>query len=72
MTTGSDGHYEFSGVIPGKYLLRFTYGNESVIYNPDGTENRKIEDVDKYKSTIYRGNRPENSSNSSRRYRLVV
>lgn len=65
MTTGSDGHYEFSGVIPGKYLLRFTYGNESVIYNPDGTENRKIEDVDKYKSTIYRGNRPENQATAA-------
>ncbi len=64
-TTGNDGHYEFSGVIPGKYLLRFTYGNNSVIYNPDGTENRVIDDVDKYKSTIYRGNRPENESTAA-------
>ena len=59
--TGENGYYEFSGVIPGAYLLRFTYGNDSVIVNPDGTT-KEIDDVDKYKSTIYRGNRPDNKN----------
>ena len=63
--TGTDGSYTFSGVIPGKYILRFTYGDESVIVYADGTGSEKIEDVDKYKSTIYRGNRPENESTAN-------
>ena len=57
--TGENGYYEFSGVIPGAYLLRFTYGNESIIVRPDGTQ-EQIEDVDKYKSTIYRGGSADN------------
>ena len=63
--TGADGSYTFSGVIPGKYLLRFTYGDESVIVYADGSGSEKIKDVDKYKSTIYRGNRPENESTAN-------
>lgn len=51
-TTG-EGAYEFSGVIPGNYLIRYTYGNNSVIHKYDGTtENINIIN---YKSTIYRG-----------------
>ncbi len=58
-TTNTDqsGNYEFSGIIPGKYVIRFTYGNSSVIVKPDGTtENLEAE---KYKSTIYRGGNKE-------------
>ena len=51
--TGNDGSYEFSGIIPGKYLIRYTYGNESIIVSPDGSST-PIETVEKYKSTIYR------------------
>ncbi len=53
-TTGADGYYEFVGVIPGKYLIRYTYGNNSVIYDTNGNEVNTIEVLD-YKSTIYRG-----------------
>lgn len=53
INTGKDGNYEFSGVIPGNYVLRYTYGNTSKIYKLDGsTEDVKIIN---YKSTIYRG-----------------
>ena len=53
MNTGTDGNYEFSGVIPGNYVIRYTYGNTSKIYKLDGsTEDVKIIN---YKSTIYRG-----------------
>ncbi len=53
MNTGTDGNYEFSGVIPGNYVIRYTYGNTSKIYKIDGsTEDVKIIN---YKSTIYRG-----------------
>lgn len=53
-TTNNKGEYEFSGVIPGNYLVRYTYGNQSVIYDINGN---KVEDVKitNYKSTIYRG-----------------
>ena len=53
-TTNTDqsGNYEFSGIIPGKYVIRYTYGNSSVIVKPDGSK-QNVE-VEKYKSTIYR------------------
>ena len=47
-TTGSDGTYMFKGVVPGKYILRFTYGDGSVIYSSP----TKSSTIDKYKSTI--------------------
>ena len=53
-TTDVSGAYEFSGVIPGKYLVRYTYGNNSVIFDTKGKEKEKIE-AENYKSTIYRG-----------------
>lgn len=68
-TTGNDGIYEFDGVIPGKYMLRYTYGNRSVIYD---TEGNKVQDIDitKYKSTQYRdGNKEEAESNNDYWYR---
>ncbi len=54
---GTNGYYEFNGVIPGNYMLRFTYKGDSVIIPLNGTEGEgeEIEDLDKYKSTIYRG-----------------
>lgn len=52
-TTDENGNYEFAGIIPGKYVIRYTYGNSSIIVSPDGTET-PIETVEKYKSTIYR------------------
>ncbi len=53
-TTDQKGNYEFSGVIPGKYVIRYTYGNKSVIYDTSGKEIQNVK-ADNYKSTIYRG-----------------
>lgn len=54
--SNNDGTYSFVGVTPGKYIVRFTYGDGTqVLCNLDGTEyketNTKIT-LDKYKSTI--------------------
>ncbi len=53
-TTDMSGNYTFSGVIPDNYFIRYTYGDDSVVYSSDGDELYNI-DVDDYKSTIYRG-----------------
>lgn len=55
--TKKDGSYEFEGVIPGQYILRFTYKDQSVLYNLDGTPYQTLEDnggVEYYKSTLFR------------------
>lgn len=59
-TTNQSGDYEFSGVIPGNYLVRYTYGDTSVIYD---TQGNKIEEVkaENYKSTIYRDGKKESA-----------
>lgn len=52
--TNEKGEYKFTGVIPGNYLIRYTYGDTSVIYNSKG---EKVSELppEIYKSTIYRG-----------------
>lgn len=50
-TTKDNGYYEFVGVIPGDYYIKFTYGNYSTIYNKDGKKLNNISTQD-YKSTI--------------------
>ena len=50
-TTNYNGNYEFVGVIPGDYYIKFTYGNYSTIYNKDGKKINNISTQD-YKSTI--------------------
>lgn len=57
-TTGPDdeginGSYSFSGVIPGKYVIRYTYGDTSVICDTSGNVIKNVV-ADDYKSTIYR------------------
>ena len=55
--TNEKGYYEFQGVIPGQYYIKYTYGNDSVICDTKGNTVNKIRDnggVQKYKSTIYR------------------
>lgn len=67
--TNSKGEYEFNGIIPGKYVLRYTYGNESVIYNPNGTKVTEV-NPERYKSTIYRnGDKAEAESTNEYWYR---
>lgn len=52
--TGTNGYYEFNGVVPGRYIIRYTYGNNSIICDTDGNAIETIE-AKNYKSTIYRG-----------------
>ena len=49
--TDSNGHYKISGIVPGKYVLKFTYGDGSVIYK-DGAEVETLDRANNYKSTI--------------------
>jgi len=50
--SATDGTYSFVGVTPGKYYVRFTYGDGTQkIIKPDGNENGKIT-LENYKSTI--------------------
>ena len=59
--TGTDGSYTFSGVIPSNYVIRYTYGNGSVIYDSNGNSLGNVE-AEKYKSTIYRNGEEPNSN----------
>ncbi len=45
--TDNKGYYEFVGVVPGKYYIKYTYSNGSVVYK--GTNEVSTQD---YKSTI--------------------
>ena len=48
--TGTDGYYEFVGVVPGKYYIKYTYSNGSVVYK--GTDEVAKVSTQDYKSTI--------------------
>ena len=50
---GVNGSYSFSGVVPGKYVIRYTYGDTSVICDTSGNVIKNVV-ADEYKSTIYR------------------
>ena len=63
-TTLEDGKYEFSGVIPGEYLLRYTYFDGTTkIVDTNGNET-DIEQVEEYKSTKFRGYNSEDDDNN--------
>ena len=77
-TTGEDGTYELSGVVPGKYYLKFTYGDGT--YKITDTNGQEVKfttqlsdgtrvDAKKYKSTIVTESNVktalENSSNDN-------
>ena len=47
--TDNKGYYEFVGVVPGMYYIKYTYSNGSVVYK--GTNEVKVSTQD-YKSTI--------------------
>ena len=52
-TKDGKGYYEFKGIIPGKYYIKFTYGDGSVIYKTvNGTEESTNVSIQNYKSTI--------------------
>ena len=52
VVTGVDGTYTFRGVVPGQYVIRFTYGDGTQkIYDVSGKEISTLTGID-YKSTI--------------------
>lgn len=53
--TNELGEYSFNGVIPGRYLIRYTYGDNTWIVNEHKEEIEKINARD-YKSTIITSN----------------
>ena len=63
--TNPNGEYKFVGVVPDKYVIRYTYGNESVIVNPETGEEITHVNVDNYKSTIYRNGEALDSNDMS-------
>ena len=40
-TTEANGYYEFVGVVPGKYYIKYTYSNGSVVYKGTNEETNK-------------------------------
>ena len=57
--TNNLGEYTITGIIPGKYQIRYTYGNNSVICDTNGNELENVK-AENYKSTIYRkGNKAQ-------------
>ena len=62
-TVTKDGYYEFIGVVPGKYYLRFTYGNgkqKICDVNGNPVSDSKV-NIKNYKSTIVTSNTTKNA-----------
>ena len=56
-TAEKDGSYTLTGIVPGKYYLRYTYANgKQIIYDTSGNEVSKDVNVKNYKSTIVKSN----------------
>ena len=50
-----NGTYIFDGVIPGQYFLKYTYGENSVLYDTEGNRiSGDTFEIEKYKSTKFR------------------
>ena len=55
--TQEDGSYTLTGIVPGKYYLRYTYGDGTQkIYDTSGNEVSSDVNVRHYKSTIVTSN----------------
>ena len=60
--TNNKGEYELTGVIPGRYLIRYTYGKDTWIVDESGNRIEEI-NVRDYKSTIITSNLIKNALN---------
>ena len=60
--TNNKGEYELTGVIPGRYLIRYTYGKDTWIVDERGNRIEEI-NVRDYKSTIITSNLIKNALN---------
>ena len=66
-TTGSDGSYTLTGIVPGKYYLRYTYGDGTQkIYDTSGNEVNSEINVKNYKSTIVTSDTAKNALKDSK------
>lgn len=61
-TTNNLGEYTITGVVPGKYQVKYTYGNTSIICDTRGNETGTTVKAENYKSTIYRGGNKEQAN----------
>ena len=64
-TTNNQGIYALDGLAPGRYLIRYTYKESSVIYDTEGNEIEALTDIDNYKSTLFRTTRTEDEGAGS-------
>ena len=64
-TTNNQGIYALDGLAPGRYLIRYTYKESSVIYDTQGNEIGALTDIDNYKSTLFRTTRTEDEGAGS-------
>lgn len=72
-TTNNLGEYTITGVIPGKYQVKYTYGNTSIICDTRGNETGTTVKAENYKSTIYRGgNKDQANSMDNYWYRTDI
>lgn len=74
--SGSDGTYTISGFVPGKYIIRYTWGNEQTYKIVEGKENPEPDDyydsmVENYKSTTIDYDVYEKEQRSDKFYRDV-
>lgn len=60
--TDKNGNYEFLGVIPGRYLIRYTYGENTWIVDKNGNDISEI-NIRDYKSTIITSDLIKNALN---------
>ena len=69
VVTGTNGNYTISGFVPGKYVLKYTWGDGSYkIVN--GTQGDNYESmVENYKSTVIDYDRAQSEANNNKFYR---
>lgn len=64
ITTGTNGYYNFKGIEPGEYLIKYTYENGSTkIFDTNGNEVKNVT-VQDYKSTILKSSTIINAFNN--------
>ena len=67
VTTDNKGEYLFTGVIPGRYLIRYTYNNNCYITDSKGNQIEQIK-ISDYKSTVITSDLIKESLNLNKKY----
>ncbi len=68
--TGEDGKYSFSGFLPGKYAIRYTWG-DGMYYVKDGNKQTYENPVENYKATIFEEKRYEQENSNPYYYQTA-